>query len=85
MIEELRGDDDMCKALLEIMEPEINKIVEIETKKRTEMEAEKNEKRGRILATVEILKEIGKSEEEIKNMLMIKYDLSDAETRLYLQ
>lgn len=27
VIEELRGDDDMCKALLEIMEPEIDRIV----------------------------------------------------------
>ena len=39
MVEELRGDESMCKALLEIMEPEINKIVEAETKKgRTEGE-----------------------------------------------
>ena len=33
----------MCQALLEIMVPEINKMVEIETKKRMEMEAEKKE------------------------------------------
>ena len=33
----------MCQALLEIMEPEINKMVEIETKKCMEMEAEKKE------------------------------------------
>ncbi len=33
VIEELRGDDSMYKALLEIMEPEINKIVDAATKK----------------------------------------------------
>lgn len=28
VIEELRGDESMCQALLELMEPEINKIVD---------------------------------------------------------
>ena len=27
IVEELKGDESMCQALLEIMEPEINKIV----------------------------------------------------------
>ena len=33
IVNELKGDESMCQALLEIMEPEINKIVEEETEK----------------------------------------------------
>lgn len=33
IVDELGGDDSMCQALLEIMEPEINKIVEEATEK----------------------------------------------------
>lgn len=33
VVEELKGDESMCQALLEIMEPEINKIVDEATKK----------------------------------------------------
>lgn len=80
IVEELRGDESMCKALLEIMEPEINKIVEVETKKRVEVEVKKE----RILATIEILKEIGKDENEIKKTLMHKYNLQEAEIEPYL-
>ena len=71
----------MCKALLEIMEWEINKIVEVEVEKRVEVEV----KRERILVTIEILKEIGKDEDEIKKMLMHKYNLQEAEIELYLE
>lgn len=41
VVEELRGDERMCQALLEIMEPEINQIVEAATKK-SKLEAEKS-------------------------------------------
>ena len=33
IVNELKGDESMCQALLEIMEPEINKIVEEATEK----------------------------------------------------
>ena len=44
VVEELRGDEGMCQALLEIMEPEINRIVEKATEKsRREVEQSKKE------------------------------------------
>ncbi len=36
IVEELRGEEIMCQALLEIMEPEINKIVDEVTKRAKE-------------------------------------------------
>ena len=36
IVKKLRGDGDMCKALLEIMEPEINQIVEERVEKKVE-------------------------------------------------
>lgn len=39
VVEELRGDESMCQALLEIMEPEINKLMETEINKLMETEA----------------------------------------------
>ncbi len=36
IVEELRGEEVMCQALLEIMEPEINKIVDEVTKRAKE-------------------------------------------------
>ncbi len=39
IVEELKGDASMCQALLEIMEPEINKITEKAVKEATEKEA----------------------------------------------
>ena len=44
IVEELKGDEAMCQALLEIMEPEIKQIVRQATEKeRREMEREKEE------------------------------------------
>ncbi len=43
IVEELRGEEVMCQALLEIMEPEINKIVD-EATKRAKEEAERVKK-----------------------------------------
>lgn len=41
VVEELRGNERMCQALLEIMEPEINRIVE-EATKQSKLEVEKS-------------------------------------------
>ena len=55
----------MCQALLEIMEPEISKIVEVETKKRTEIEAEKVRTEGEemMLELIQKLLETQRSDE----------------------
>lgn len=68
MIEELRGDDSMCQALLEIMEPEINEI----------------KKRERIKEAIEVFRVLGRSNEEITAYLEGKFDMQEAEVLPYL-
>ena len=68
VVEELRGDDTMCSALLEIMEPEIKE----------------REKKSAIINAIEVLREYGHSDAEIKNTIMRKYQLSEEEANLYL-
>ncbi len=49
VVDELRGDENMCQALLEIMEPEINKIkenVKEEVTRGNEGSNERGNKRG---------------------------------------
>ena len=48
----------MCQALLEIMEPEISEIREYEMRK------------GKIIGTVETLREVGQSDDEIIRKLI---------------
>lgn len=72
IVEELRGDESMCQALLEIMEPEIKEIRELEVRK------------GKIIGTVETLREFGQNNDEIVKNLMRKYHLSLEEARNYL-
>ena len=43
-VEELRGDEGMCEALLEIMEPEINQMVKEATEKETKRLQEETER-----------------------------------------
>ena len=43
-VEELRGDEGMCEALLEIMEPEINQMVKAATEKETRRLREETER-----------------------------------------
>ena len=62
----------MCQALLEIMEPEIKEIRELEVRK------------GKIIGTVETLREFGQNNDEIVKNLMRKYHLSLEEARNYL-
>ena len=71
-VEELKGDDTMCQALMEVMGTEIAKIRE-------------DEKRlGKILDFVEALRELGKSDNEIITLLMQKYGLKEEEALSYL-
>ncbi len=62
----------MCQALLEIMEPEINKIRELEIRK------------GKIMGTVDTLRELGQNDDEIEENLIKKYHLSREEAQSYL-
>ena len=71
IVEELRGDGNMCQALLEIMEPEIMKIKE-ETRREI------------IIRAVEGFRDLGANEGRIKEILKEKYGFSDEEAEKYL-
>ena len=71
VVEELRGDDSMCKALLEIMEPEINKIVESKVQKS-------------ILNAVSSFRDLGPAAKRIQEILVKNYELTPEEAIQYL-
>lgn len=71
IIEELRGDDSMCQALLEIMEPEINKIRADDAQKL-------------IFRAVKSFRDLGVDDEQIKKILMKNYELTPKEVAMYL-
>ena len=75
IIEELIGDDSMCQALMEIMEPVIQEKVKKELKKES--------KKG-IQVTIDTLREFGHGDVEIKEAIMRRYDISDEEVEGYL-
>lgn len=79
IVEELRGDERMCQALLELMESEINKIKEEVT--REVMEKDKQEG---IKSTVIALRDYGLGDMEIKEMLMKIYSIAANEAEGYL-
>ncbi|MBO5371510.1 MAG: hypothetical protein J6A75_02205 [Lachnospiraceae bacterium] len=72
IVDEMMGDDRMCEALMEIMEP----IVE---KREKAMYRE-----GKILGAVEAMRELGHNDYEISTMLIKKYGLSEEEMEKYL-
>ena len=69
----------MCQALLEIMEPEINKI-----KETVEAEATKKERQKGIKSLVTFLRDSGKNDTEIMNAIVKVYDVSASEAEKYL-
>lgn len=73
IIEELRGDDGMCEALLEIMEPEINEIRKSEVQK------------GQIYGAISVYRDLKLSEDEILERLQEKYHLSRRDAERYLR
>lgn len=75
IVEELRGDDSMCQALMEIMEPVIQEKVKIELKKES--------KKG-IQMLIDTLREFGHGDAEIKEVILRKYDISEEEVEGYL-
>lgn len=74
----------MCQALLEIMEPEINKEVNrrVETEVNRYMETEG---RSFILRTVKSFRELNADNEAIKEMLVKNYGLAPKEAEEYLK
>ncbi len=73
--QELRGDGNMCQALMELMEPEINKIKENVREETTQQGI-----RNAIIA----LRVCGNGDIEIKNAIMRAYGLSSNEAEEYL-
>lgn len=74
-VEELREDGSMCQALLEIMEPEINKIKD---------DAAAAAKEDEILCAVKSFRDLGAGDIQIKDVLVKKHRLSFAEAEKYL-
>ena len=75
VVDELRGDGSMCQALLEIMEPEINKIKE---------DAVAAVKEYDILCAVKSFRDLGVGDNQIKELLVKNHRLSFAEAEKYL-
>lgn len=65
----------MCKALLELMEPEINKIVEMEVQK----ESQKS-----IVNAVRSFRDLGADNKRIQEILVKNYELTPEEAAAYL-
>ena len=65
----------MCQALLEIMEPEINEIVESKIQKKIQES---------ILSAVKGFRDLGADDEKIKEILMSNYELTPKEAAMYL-
>lgn len=68
IVDEMMGDDRMCEALMEIMEPVMAK----------------REKDSRIQGAVETMRELGYNDYEISAMIIRKYGLSEEEAEKYL-
>lgn len=71
IVDELKGvEKDMCQALLEIMEPEINQI---------KQEYAKEVTRKDVTITVKTLRDLGQSEDFIKEIIIKNFELSPAD------
>lgn len=81
--EELKGDDNMYEALMEIMGPELEKRFEKKLEKKFEKKAEEIRKNEKILSAIENLRDFGHSDDEIRAALKKKYNLSESEMEEY--
>lgn len=79
IMEELIGDDSMCQALMEIMEP----VIQLRDQENIEKGLKKGLKQG-IQVTIATLREFGYGDAEIKDAIMRKYDISAEEVEGYL-
>lgn len=87
VVEELRGEERMCEALLEIMEPEINKIKERtkeEVTREVTREVTKEERQKGIRSAVVALRIFGHENAEVKDAIMKAYGISASEAEEYL-
>lgn len=85
---ELRvGGDSVCNALLELMEPEINKIVELRVQENQEKIEEKMQEKVQevISKAVKSFQDLGADNEKIIEILMKNYALTSKEAGMYLQ
>lgn len=73
VVEDLRGEDSMCQALLEIMKPEIDEIRRSEVQK------------GKIYGVISVCRDLGQSDDEILKRLQERYHLSRTDAEKYLQ
>lgn len=81
--QELRGDGKMCEALMELMEPEINKIKESVREETTQQVTQQVTQQG-IKNAIIALRVCGNGDIEIKNAIMKAYGVSDSEAESYL-
>ena len=81
--QELRGDGNMCEALMELMEPEINKIKE-KVREETIQQVTQQVTQKIIKNTIIALRICGNGDIEIKNIIMKAYGISDSEAESYL-
>ena len=81
--QELRGDGNMCQALMELMEPEINKIKENVREETTQQVTQQVMQQG-IRNAIIALRVCGNGDIEIKNAIMRAYGLSSNEAEEYL-
>ncbi len=75
VVDELRGGDGMCKALLEIMEPEIDKIIG---------EVRADDARNSIILAVKSFRDLGADDGKIEEILVKNYKLSPDDVAAYL-
>ena len=97
IVEEIkRGDENMCQALMEIMKPEIDEVVNNavkkaridernETTERVERETAERVTERAIKVAVEMLRNLNLGNDEIKKALQKNYNLSEEEALSYLE
>ncbi len=81
--QELRGDGNMCEALMELMEPEINKIKETvreETKQQVTQQVIQQGIKNAVIA----LKASGHTNDAIKNFLIMAYGITQNDAEKYV-
>ena len=87
IIDELKGDDHMCHALMEIMEPEIAKIKESVAQSVTQSVTEsvtESVTQSKIASAVKSFHDFGISDSKIKETLIRNFELSAEEAEEYL-
>ena len=84
VLESWKGDDHMCEALMEIMEPEIR----LREKALKEAAIQKGIQEGiqkGMQGSVHMLRKLGHQDNEIKALLLSEYDLSAEEAERYFK